>query len=230
MDFETIDLEKEFNKLLVQRRCGLRNVLQRIENIRDVIEHDDSECACIKDSPFDTIKHRMKSFDSTCEKIRRKGWEMNTASLEKVHDIAGIRIIAPYQSDVYEIRDILYDVVKSAGDKPTMKIVEERDYIKNPKPSGYRSLHLLVEVRISATKGEKPKWIPVEIQIRTSSMDLWANYEHNLKYKNPNPSDETIRMFSNLANNLAQLDEELMKVRENNTKDIITAKQTSPKQ
>lgn len=222
MDFNNIDLEKHYEKLLVQRRCGLRNVLQRIENIRDVIENYPTD-TCKKDSPFDSIKSRMKTFESTCDKVTRKGWELNEEGLNKVHDIAGIRIITPYESDVYEIRDTLYDLVDNTKPKNTMRIVEERDYIKSPKASGYRSLHLLVEVKISAQKGAKPRWTPVEIQIRTKSMDLWASYEHILKYKNPNPSPETVQMFSELAENLAFLEEKLMDLRDTNIMDIMEA-------
>ena len=224
MDFNGIDLEKYYEMLLVQRRCGLRNVLQRIENIRDVIENYPTD-TCKKDSPFDSIKKRMKTFESACDKVARKGWPLNEESLDKVHDIAGIRIITPYESDVYEIRDTLYNLIENTKPKNTMRIAEERDYIKTPKPSGYRSLHLLVEVKISAQKGVKPRWTPVEIQIRTKSMDLWASYEHTLKYKNPNPSPETVQMFSELAGNLAYLEKKLMKLRENTVMDIIAAKE-----
>lgn len=224
MDFNNIELKKYYETLLVQRRCGLRNVLQRIENIRDVIENYPTG-ACKKDSPFDDIKTRMKTFESSCDKVVRKGMIPSEETLNLVHDIAGIRIITPYETDVYEIRDTLYSLVENTKPKNTMRIVEERDYIKSPKASGYRSLHLLVEVKISAQRGVKPRWTPVEIQIRTKSMDLWASYDHRLKYKNPNPSEETVQMFSELAGSLAFLEKKLMKVRENSIMDVIAAEE-----
>jgi len=228
MDFNNIDLKKEYDKLLVQRRCGLRNVMQRLENIKDVIEHEyleDGECR--KCSPFDTIKSRIKTYESTCEKISRKGWEMNVEGLEKVHDIAGIRIVTPFIDDVYALRDILYDLVDNTKPKNTMRIVEERDYIEHQKPSGYRSLHLLVEVKISAKKGVKPKWTPVEIQIRTKNMDNWSYYEHMFKYKNPHPSPDAEKKLLEAAKMLSELDQYMVTLRDENLAEAIGARKSA---
>ena len=213
-------LEKGYKELQVQRRCGLRNVLARIENIKDIIEHECSEG--LRDStPFDTIKHRIKTFESAYDKIGRKGWDESIESFKKMHDIAGIRIITPYLSDVYDIREILYEQIEKTKPKNTMRIVHETDYIENPKENGYRSLHLDVEVKIAATKSSKAEWIPVEIQIRTKAMDLWASIEHKLKYKNPHPSHDTEAKLSDVADYLIGFDEMVMQLRDENDEEAI---------
>ena len=93
-----------------------------------------------------------------------------------------------------------------------MTVVERKDYVKNPKENGYRSLHLIVEMDIYFM--ETSKRIPVEIQIRTEAMDLWASQEHRLHYKNANPSPETVERFSTLAKVLADFDEQAMALRD----------------
>ena len=214
-------LEKAYEEIMVQRRCGLRNVLARIENIKDVIEHEKRE-AGIKDSnPFDTIKSRIKTFESAYDKVERRGYEKSAKGLAEVHDIAGIRIITPYLSDVYDIREILYEQVEKTKPKNTMRIVDENDYIKNPKKNGYRSLHLDVEVKIAATKSAKAEWIPVEVQIRTKAMDLWASIEHKLKYKNPNPSRDTESKLADVAEYLCGFDDMIMLLRDENDEEAL---------
>ena len=220
MDKVKKQLEKGYKEIQVQRRCGLRNVLARIENIKDVIEYEHEE-GLRESSPFDTVKHRIKTFDSAYDKIERKGWDKSLESFKKMHDIAGIRIITPYLSDVYAIREIIYEQVEKTKPKNTMRIVHETDYIKNPKANGYRSLHLDVEVKIAATKSSKAEWIPVEVQIRTKTMDLWASVEHELKYKNPHPSRDTEAKLSDVADYLKEFDDMIMQLRDVNNEEAI---------
>ena len=100
-----------------------------------------------------------------------------------LHDIAGVRVICKYISDIYLVRDLLL-----TSDKFTF--VKEKDYIKTPKPSGYRSLHLIVETDVVID--EEVKKIRCEIQLRTSAMDSWASLEHNMRYKSDLPENEQI--------------------------------------
>ncbi len=124
-------------------------------------------------NPIHQIIHRVKSLDSIVNKLAKRGYEADLESArEYLTDIAGIRVITYYQQDVYEVARAL---------KSCLDIVKESDYIKNPKPSGYRSYHMIVVVPIHYLKSVE--YYPVEVQIRTLTMDCWANIEHQLHYK-----------------------------------------------
>ncbi|WP_034429938.1 GTP pyrophosphokinase, partial [Caldisalinibacter kiritimatiensis] len=126
-------------------------------------------------NPIEHIKSRVKSMDSLKEKLIRKGYEVNIENAKKfINDIAGARIICSFTSDIYTI----YELIKKQSN---LKVVEVKDYIKNPKPNGYRSLHLLVEVPVFLTN--RIEEVRVEIQIRTIAMDFWASLEHRIFYK-----------------------------------------------
>ena len=134
--------------------------------------------------PIHSVTSRIKSPDSTRQKLARHGlpYTMDNV-MNNLHDIAGVRIICKYITDIYHVRDLL---LKS--DRYTF--IKEKDYIKTPKPSGYRSLHLIVETDVSVD-GENRK-IRCEIQLRTSAMDSWTSLEHNMRYKSDLPENEQI--------------------------------------
>lgn len=124
---------------------------------------------------IETIKTRLKSPESILEKLERKGYPISVNSIEKnLDDVAGVRVICPFIQDIY----ILYQCFSQQDD---IKILEIKDYIKNPKPNGYRSLHMIVEVPIFL-QNEK-RLMRVEVQLRTIAMDFWASLEHRLRYK-----------------------------------------------
>ena len=125
--------------------------------------------------PVDHIKTRIKEKESAIKKLDKKGYEINLNNLkDHIHDMVGVRIICPFLSDVYEIVEILK---KSKN----IKIIEENDYIKNPKESGYSSYHLNVLVPLYLD--EQVEQIEAEIQIRTMAMDFWASLDHKIQYK-----------------------------------------------
>lgn len=127
-------------------------------------------------NPIESIKTRLKSMTSIQEKLKRHGFEQDTDSIEEnLSDVAGIRVICSFVDDIYMIADCLKE-------QDDIKILRAKDYIKNPKPNGYRSLHLIVEIPIFL-QNEK-KMMKVEVQLRTLAMELWANLEHKLRYKN----------------------------------------------
>ena len=119
--------------------CGMRIVLARVENLRQEATISGER------SPYAAIQSRIKSFDSIEEKCNRKGLPFTIEGMRKLHDIAGIRIITLYEDDIYRIRDALVR-------QPSMELIEERDYVKNPKENGYRSLHLIVTPSAEAPK------------------------------------------------------------------------------
>ena len=121
--------------------------------------------------------------------------------MENLNDIAGVRVICYYLEDIYKIAELLTrqdDIV----------LLEEKDYIKEPKPSGYRSLHLVVKVPVFLA--EETKEVPVEVQIRTIGMDFWSSLEHKLKYKNQDLVDEQLRQdLTDCAGTIADIDKKM---------------------
>lgn len=133
-------------------------------------------------NPIETIKSRIKSMDSILKKVKKKDIPLSIGSIEKeIHDIAGVRVICSFIEDVYLIADCFLK-------QDDITVIEIKDYIKNPKPSGYRSLHLIIEIPIFL-ENEK-RMMKVEVQLRTLAMDLWASQEHKLRYKKTIPDNE----------------------------------------
>jgi putative GTP pyrophosphokinase len=126
-------------------------------------------------NPIDSISSRLKSPESIYEKIERKNLPPDIKSIEEhLSDVAGVRVVCSFVNDVYMLAECLLK-------QDDVKLIRRSDYIKYPKPSGYRSLHIVVEIPVFLT--EKTEYVPVEIQLRTIAMDTWASLEHELKYK-----------------------------------------------
>ncbi len=126
-------------------------------------------------NPIETIKSRLKSMDSIIEKLERKGLPLELESIESnLKDVAGIRVICPFLSDIYRMASCLME-------QDDIFVIEKKDYIKNPKKNGYRSLHLIVETPIFLQK--EKRLMKVEVQFRTIAMDFWASLEHRMHYK-----------------------------------------------
>ena len=126
-------------------------------------------------NPIEHIKSRLKTAESIVKKLKKDGYEVSIENMmERLSDIAGIRIICSFTSDIYQIADM----ISSQGD---VTVLHVKDYIKNPKPNGYKSYHMVVTVPVYLTDG--PVETKVEIQIRSVAMDFWASLDHQLKYK-----------------------------------------------
>lgn len=162
-------------------------------------------------NPIESIKTRIKSPESIREKLARRNLPMNFSSLEsEIYDIAGIRVICSFIDDIYMLADCLLS-------QDDIKLISRKDYIKNPKENGYRSLHLVVEVPIFL-QNEK-RLMKVEVQLRTIAMEFWANLEHKLRYKKNLPDDVlalTATELSECAEMSAKLD-----IKMQNVKNII---------
>ncbi len=156
-------------------------------------------------NPIETIKSRIKSPDSIAKKLEKKGLAVNFKTMtENLQDIAGVRVICPYISDIYNVRDILLK-------QPDITLIAEKDYIENPKASGYRSLHIVVEIPVYLSQTEH--LIKVEIQLRTIAMDFWASLEHELKYKNEQKIPESVRReLFRVAETIAMTDREMEEI------------------
>ncbi len=164
-------------------------------------------------NPIETIKTRIKSMDSIIKKMRDKKIPLNFYSLEEnIRDIAGVRVICSFPRDIYMLADCLLE-------QDDVTLLEKKDYIQNPKPNGYRSLHLIVEVPIFLKNEKRP--MKVEVQLRTIIMDFWASLEHKLRYKKNIPEGEAKLLAQELeecAIVSASLDQKMENIRARITK------------
>ncbi|WP_160688403.1 GTP pyrophosphokinase family protein [Clostridium sp. C2-6-12] len=160
---------EEINETLLLYRSAIKEVKTKLDILDDELK------IRRKRNPIEYMKSRVKTPGSIMEKLRRRGFEMSIESAKKnLNDIAGIRVICSFVGDIYDIAEMLIrqdDII----------LIEEKDYIKNPKPNGYRSLHLVLEIPIFFSDHEES--VRVEVQIRTIAMDFWASLEHKLYYK-----------------------------------------------
>ena len=160
-----------------------------------------------KYNPVEHMKSRLKTEKSIIDKLNKKGYEVTTKNMIlHVHDIIGIRIVCSFLDDVYDI----VDIIKSSKQ---FKIKEEKDYIKNPKSTGYMSYHLIVLVPIYLN--ETVEHVEAEIQIRTSAMDFWASIDHKVQYKFPSEIPEEVKKeMYNCSLDIRKLDEKMQQLNE----------------
>lgn len=160
-----------------------------------------------KYNPVEHMKSRLKTEKSIIDKLNKKGYEVTTKNMiSHVHDIIGIRIVCSFLDDVYDI----VDIIKSSKQ---FKIKEEKDYIKNPKSTGYMSYHLIVLVPIYLN--ETVEYVEAEIQIRTSAMDFWASIDHKVQYKFPSEIPEEVKKeMYNCSLDIRKLDEKMQQLNE----------------
>lgn len=162
-------LKNEVTRFMMMYQFALNELETKIEILKEEFQflHDYN--------PIEHTKSRVKSLESIMKKISRKGVPFSIDDIKKhIKDIAGLRITCSFISDIYQIRDMLRNQF-------ALRVSEEKDYIERPKPNGYRSLHLLVEVPVVMSDGKEN--VCVEIQIRTIAMDFWASLEHKIFYK-----------------------------------------------
>ena len=166
-------------------------------------------------NPIEAIKSRVKSPESIQEKLKRRNLPYSLKSIEdNLYDVAGIRVICTYIDDIYNLADCLLS-------QDDVKLIEKKDYIKNPKPNGYRSLHLLVEIPIFIV-GEK-KYVKAEVQLRTVAMESWSNVEHSLCYKknfSPELMAQTSKKLLEYAEACYKIDLGMQELRERIEKEL----------
>ena len=166
----------------------------------------DEEFARMYDhSPIHHIEYRIKSLDSIVDKLRRRGYDVTIDNIyAHIQDLAGIRVICNYMDDIYYLRSLLTRF-------ESFRVIREVDYIKEPKPSGYRSLHLVVNVPIVISEGTMV--LPVEIQLRTIAMDMWASLEHELRYKSDRKfTDEDAARLRLCSDAISEIDQEMQDI------------------
>ncbi len=171
-----------------------------IREVKTKLEILDSEFKTKYDyNPIHHIEDRLKSPQSMMEKLQRKGMTFSTENVRStLHDIAGVRVICNYIEDIYSVAEFL-----TRQDDVTL--IKTKDYIKNPKPNGYRSLHLVIETPVFLS--DRKEMVHVEVQIRTIAMDFWASLEHQLKYKTDSEvSAELAQQLKDCAETIAATD------------------------
>ena len=194
---------KPVNTMMAYYQCAIMEVETKFKVLSEQysLEYDRN--------PIESIKTRVKSMESLLKKIRRKNIPLTIDAIEEnIQDIAGVRVICAFQDDIYKL-------AKCFLDQDDVILIQKKDYIANPKPSGYRSLHLIVKTPIFLKEGKK--MITVEVQLRTIAMDFWASLEHKLRYKKSIPEDQSKYLAEEMmdcAQISSALDERMQKVRD----------------
>lgn len=164
------------NELMAYYRCAIMEVETKFKVL------DEQFSLQYDRNPIEGIKTRLKSPQGIAKKLKKKNLEFSVDSIqENIRDVAGIRVICSFPEDIYMLADCLLS-------QDDVTLIEKKDYIKEPKKSGYRSLHLIIEVPIFLQ--DEKKNMKVEVQLRTIAMDFWASLEHKLRYKKNIDKDE----------------------------------------
>lgn len=191
---------KPFRQLMMQYECALMEVETKLNvlNAEFSLEYDRN--------PFEAIKTRIKQPVSIWGKLKRMGEELTVENIENcLSDVAGIRVICSFPEDIYTIAELL-------SKQDDITVLKRKDYIKNPKENGYRSLHLILEIPIFLS--DEKKYMKVEVQFRTIAMDFWASVEHKLKYKKNIKNPEQIaEQLKHCANTIADVDFRMQAIR-----------------
>ena len=197
---EIMEQTRPFAELMMRYKCAMLEVKTKFDVLNTQLSLENDR------NPFESINCRIKTVASIIEKLDRKGFELTAESIEKnLTDVAGIRVICSFLDDIY----LLADRLCSQDD---IRLIERKDYIKNPKPNGYRSLHLIVEIPIFLM--DEKKFMRVEVQFRTIAMDFWASLEHKLKYKKNIETDlqEISAELKTCAEEISRLDNKMQEI------------------
>ena len=191
-----------YRRLMTYYECALMEVETkfRVLDAEYGLQHDRN--------PIESIKTRLKSPESLANKLARKGFPISVESVEQnIYDVAGVRVVCTFPDDLYTLADALLT-------QDDVRLIERRDYVASPKPSGYRSLHLIIETPIFL-EAEK-RLMKVEVQLRTISMNFWASLEHQLRYKKSLDEEEAAAVeaeLASLAESAANLDSRMQALR-----------------
>lgn len=201
VDFKDSEQTITWEEIILLHNSALKEIGTKLEILNDEFHHIHQY------NPIEHIKSRIKSPESIVRKLKKKGVEVTLENMVKyVNDIAGIRIICSFTSDIYRIAEML----RNQND---IKVISIKDYIENPKESGYKSYHMLVSIPIYLSDSVVDT--KVEIQIRTIAMDFWASLEHKMNYKFESNAPEEIRKeLYECAVMVEQLDKRMLYINE----------------
>jgi len=186
-------MRMEMSKFIMPYKFAVDEINTKINILKEEFTH------LHEYNPIEHISSRVKTVESIIKKVYRRKIDLSFEAIKKeIHDIAGVRVTCSFTSDIYKIKEM----IESQQD---INVLLVKDYFKNPKPNGYRSLHIIVEIPIFLS--DRTEHIPVEIQIRTIAMDFWASLEHKIFYKyNKNIPQTLTDELKNAATAAAELD------------------------
>lgn len=199
-DESSLDKMQKFQELMMRYNAAIREVRTKFEVLNDEFSFRNSR------NPIESITSRIKKPVSIAEKLRRMGCPLTLKSVsENLNDIAGIRVICSFIDDIYMVAELL-------ARQDDITVVRIKDYIQKPKPNGYRSYHMIVEVPVFFSDGKRP--MRVEIQLRTVAMDFWASLEHQMKYKQDSADrPEIAAELKSCAETIAATDARMLGIR-----------------
>ena len=191
----------QFEELMLKYRSAIREVTTKLEILNDELS------AHTERNPIENIQSRLKRPYSIARKLNRLQKPVTVEAIsQNLNDVAGIRVICPFIDNIYEVAQMLLK-------QDDVRLIASKDYIQNPKPNGYRSLHLIIEIPVFFSEGKE--LIRVEIQIRTVAMDFWASLEPVSCYKNDSPKAQSIAAeLKACADTIAQTDLTMQKLRD----------------
>lgn len=198
---QAIDVREEpFEKIMFFYKSALTQLTTQMNIIKDEFK------ILYNYDLIDHIDTRIKEPKSIIKKMEKKNYEKTYINLiEKINDVAGMRIVCTLKDDIFFIKNLIKQI-------PEIHIINEKDYVTNPKPSGYSSYHLIVEVPVRLT--QKTIFVKCEIQIRTLAMDFWANFEHKIKYKTEqNVAKQTSDELIACAKMISKFDNKMMRIK-----------------
>ena len=190
----------QFNELMRQYQAATKEITTKLEILQgDFVSHSGRSC-------IETITCRLKTPSSIIKKLERKGIPPSLEALRtQLNDIAGVRVICPFLDDIYMVAQTL-------ARQDDIQVLSVKDYIAQPKPNGYRSYHIIVQVPVFFC--EKKEAMRVEIQLRTVAMDFWATLEHQMKYKNASAdSAALVDALRSCADTIAATDQRMLQLR-----------------
>lgn len=198
------DGDEAFDRLIgfVELDHLYSSALKEISTKLDIL--DDNFNHVYKHNPIHHMERRVKEMNSLIKKLHRKQLDISAESArEHILDIAGIRVVCNYLEDIYVIEKMLLK-------QEDVKLLKRKDYIKNPKDNGYRSLHIVVSIPVFLSN--KVEKLPVEIQIRTIGMDMWTSLEHKIRYKNNASTDDYSDMLKDCALEIADVESKMQSI------------------
>lgn len=191
----------QFEQLMMMYNCAIKELKTKLDILNEELS------LTTKRNPIEFITYRIKKPESIANKLRKRGHPVTVESIiANLNDVAGIRVICPFIDDIYAIANMLTlqdDII----------LIEEKDYIKNPKENGYRSLHLITEVPVFFSNHKR--MLRVEVQIRTIAMDFWASLDSQLKYKKELANaDEVGQELKECADIISQTDMRMLEIKD----------------
>lgn len=183
-------MSKKMEQELLMYKLGMKELVDKLEILNQDYENKNSYIL------MEHIKFRLKSKESIKQKLINDGFSFNLENFNKINDIAGVRVVVAFEDDIKKVRDLVLKI-------PNIKVLKEKDYIKNPKESGYESYHMILSIPITLIDCEK--FITVELQIRTLIMDTFASIDHKLVYKNK--TQNLTSLFKNYSKQMQLLDD-----------------------